>query len=152
MANTDEPNLAYQDESLEALESSKVILTTNSAKIESIKLKHIKPLWTQVSPMMPIIQEAVDLYFNPREGKSKKAKAADKKKLQTFLSTATEALIMEYFDNIVAMIVILTDLDEDQVGELDLAEVANIVAAIVSHNLDFFTKTVLPKLAQLRLA
>ncbi len=125
-------------------------LKTNKVNIVKIKIKHLKPILSQVGPLIPIIDSAFRIF----EADPANQKLTPESKESTRESQIMEllfTLINDYQDNILALCCILSDMEKSEIEDLDLAEFANLVFKIVEYNIDFFIKTVLPKIAAIRL-
>ena len=59
------------------------------------------------------------------------------------------SIIMKYGSNIVQLLSVLTDKDEEWVGELEVDELVLVFSTVLEVNIDFFTQRVLPLLNKL---
>lgn len=57
-------------------------------------------------------------------------------------------LVINHTDTVVQLIALFVDKSEEWVGDLNIAELIDILSAIVEMNLDFFTQRVLPSVSQ----
>lgn len=142
-----------QVDDLEAItpeDSKEVELTTNSVKVVKIKIKHLKPIMKLVGPILPLISASFQAFDEDDASQNlipgSKEDAQEKHMIELFTS-----LVNDHQEGIIGLIALLSDMEAEDIEELDLAEFANLVYKIVEYNIDFFTKTVLPKIAAIRL-
>jgi len=132
-------------------EENKVVeLTTNKIALIKIKIKHLKPIMKLVGPILPLISESFRVFDEDPASKNMTPGSRDKAQ-ESHMMNLFQTLIEDHQDGILGLIALLSDLTQDQIEELDLAEFSNLVFRIVEFNIDFFTKTVLPKIAAIRL-
>ena len=145
--------MGKQPDDLEAIEpelSKEVVLDTNKVEVVKIKIKHLKPIMGFIGPIIPLISESFRV-FDEDEASQKLTPGSREQAQEDHMITLFQTLINDHQDGIMSLVALLSDMNVEDIEELDLAEFANLVYKIVEYNIDFFTKTVLPKIAAIRL-
>jgi hypothetical protein len=130
--------------------SKEVTLETNSVEVVKIKIKHLKPIMNFIGPIIPLISESFRI-FDEDEASQNLTPGSKDQAQEAHMITLFQTLINDHQDGIMGLVSLLSNMEVKDIEELDLAEFANLVYKIVEYNIDFFTKTVLPKIAAIRL-
>ena len=107
-----------------------------------IKTKQLLQIMEIAAPFYEELQkmreDIIEQKANPR------AKA-----MPTSANTYLYKMVLKYGKNIVQLVSVLTDKDEEAVGELEIDELIKVFSSILEVNIDFFTQKVLPELTKL---